>query len=170
MENGPFKIDRETLEVETNPYSWNTNANLIYVDQPLGTGLSMVDPNNLVKTEQEVSEDVYEFLSIFMELYPSFRGRDFYVFGESYAGHFVPNISNYIYHQDNANLNLKGVGIGNGLTNPWVQYSAYAEFSLQNKLIDWNTYMTMIPKFRACETMMQFGVKGGKEKCDALYG
>jgi carboxypeptidase C (cathepsin A) len=32
-------------------------------------------------------------------------------------------------------INLKGVAIGNGMTNPAVQFPAYADFALQNKLI-----------------------------------
>jgi cathepsin A (carboxypeptidase C) len=170
VENGPFRIDKKTMEVGTNPWSWNTRANLIYIDQPLGTGLSTVDPKNLIKTEQEISIEVYTFLTKFLELFPSLKGRDFYVFGESYAGHYVPNISNYIFHKKNPNLILKGAAIGNGLPDPWVQYSAYAEFSLYNQLISFDTYLKMLPLFRQCETMMQYNIKGGREKCDTLYG
>ena len=38
-ENGPFKIN-DNLTLKLNPYSWNTNANMLYVDQPVGTGYS----------------------------------------------------------------------------------------------------------------------------------
>lgn len=170
IENGPFRIDKKTLEVRTNPWSWNTQANMIYIDQPLETGLSTVDPQNLIKTEHTISEEVYIFLTKFLELFPSLKGRDFYVFGESYAGHYVPNISNYIFHQRNPNLTFKGAAIGNGLPNPWVIYSAYAEFSLQNKLITFDTYLKMLPLFKQCETMIQYNIKGGRQKCDTLYG
>lgn len=55
IENGPFRIDKKTLKVGTNPWSWNTQANLMYIDQTLGTGLSTDDPQDLIKTEQEIS-------------------------------------------------------------------------------------------------------------------
>lgn len=38
-ENGPFTI-KDDLSLKINPHSWNNNANLLYIDQPLGTGFS----------------------------------------------------------------------------------------------------------------------------------
>ncbi len=40
-ENGPWKINPD-LTLKTNPFSWNNNANVVYMDQPLGTGFSKV--------------------------------------------------------------------------------------------------------------------------------
>ena len=37
-ENGPFFIKNDKLE--KNMHSWNNNANMIYIDSPLGSGLS----------------------------------------------------------------------------------------------------------------------------------
>ena len=38
-ENGPFKI-RDDLTLQKNEYGWNRVANMLYVDQPVGTGFS----------------------------------------------------------------------------------------------------------------------------------
>jgi len=84
-ENGPYKITNETT-LESNPFSWNNKANLIYVDQPVGTGFSHAGFFDLVSTERGVARDFYEFLTKFFALYPQFAGRDFYISGESYAG------------------------------------------------------------------------------------
>ena len=32
-------------------------------------------------------------------------------------------------------INLKGIAIGNGLTNPAIQYGAYADYALMNGII-----------------------------------
>jgi len=170
VENGPWKINKETLEAETNPYSWNSHANLVYIDQPIGTGFSRADPKDYVKTEKEVANQVYQFLEEFYKRYPEFQGRDFYIFGESYAGHYVPNVANYVFNQRNPDIKLKGAAIGNGLPNPWIQYEGYAEYSLHNKLIGFEQYLSMVPKFRQCETMMQYLIEGGREMCDGLVG
>jgi len=45
-ENGPYNFRyngssvKERFTFEYNKYSWNNNANVMYVDQPLGTGFS----------------------------------------------------------------------------------------------------------------------------------
>ena len=38
-ENGPWTINKD-LTLKRNDYSWNKISNLLYVDQPLGTGFS----------------------------------------------------------------------------------------------------------------------------------
>jgi hypothetical protein len=54
-------------------------------------------------------------------------------------GHYAPAVAFKVYQASELGrgppINLKGVAIGNGLTNPAVQYGAYADFALQNKLI-----------------------------------
>lgn len=65
--------------------------------------------------------------------------------GESYAGHYVPAVSHRI-HSYNKNvapdkkINLKGLAIGNGLTNPAIQFGAYADYALMNKIIGQSTH------------------------------
>lgn len=33
----------------------------------------------------------------FYEMYPEFKGRELFVTGESYAGHYIPAISSYMH-------------------------------------------------------------------------
>ena len=39
VENGPYKVSKAG-NLSLNPYSWNSNANILYIDQPVGTGNS----------------------------------------------------------------------------------------------------------------------------------
>jgi hypothetical protein len=66
---------------------WNSNANIMWVDQPCGTGFSYGDDADFVKNEDEVAEDLYQFLQAFLAANEALQGREFFVFGESYGGH-----------------------------------------------------------------------------------
>ena len=73
-------------------------------------------------------------------MHPALADRDFYVTGESYAGHYVPAVSHRLFVEMNKpdvpeKINLKGFAIGNGLTDPGIQYGAYSDFALINKMI-----------------------------------
>jgi len=60
------------------------------------------------------------FLRGFLVENPQYEGRDFFITGESYAGHYVPAIAYYLEMEaTDVKLNLKGIAIGNGLTDPY---------------------------------------------------
>ena len=67
------------------------------------------------------------------KLFSSYRKNDFYTFGESYAGHYVPAVTHQIWQQNKkaapgtVHINLKGTSVGNGLTDPIIQYAYYPE-------------------------------------------
>ena len=138
-ENGPFTfkndIDMEDLTLESNPHSWNQNANLLFVDQPVGTGLSVGEYGNIPNNEDEVGRDFNKFIVGFLEANPEFKGRPLFVTGESYGGHYVPAISAYIVKHPHEDINLAGVAIGNGWVNPTVQHGHYVDFALENHLV-----------------------------------
>jgi carboxypeptidase C (cathepsin A) len=93
--------------------------------QPLGTGYSLVDPKDYVETEERVSKNIFEFLTKFLNKFPEFIGRYFYIAGESYGGKYVPNIAHYLNKQlffratkGEFGVQFKGFSIGNGMVNP----------------------------------------------------
>jgi len=132
-ENGPCKVNKGGDSTSINPFAWNTNATLIYIDQPTGTGYSY--GTDFDHDEVGVSNDMYDFLQQFFEKHSQFQGNPFYIFGESYAGHYVPAVSHRVWkgNKDAANdtlkINLQGVAVGNGLTDPEIQYAYYPEMA-----------------------------------------
>jgi vitellogenic carboxypeptidase-like protein len=141
-ENGPYYIT-ENLELTPNNNTWNLYYHMLYIDNPVGSGFSYVtDPNGYVTTEQEMATDLYAALLYFFHtLFPQYSKNEFYIFGESYAGKYIPVISSVIYQQNlkGSNfINLKGVGIGDGWVDPISQCTVYADFCYQTGLIDYN--------------------------------
>lgn len=113
-ENGPFTIN-EDLSLKKNEFSWNNKANLVFIDQPLGTGFSRcTNPMHYARNEDMVSETFFNFLKAFYKKYPEFNKRPLYITGESYAGHYIPAISHYIINHPTDEINFKGLAIGNG--------------------------------------------------------
>ena len=131
QENGPFIVNRETGEAEERTWSWNRNSNMLYVDQPLGTGFSECGSGNFSLDEHDVTHVFYKFFTRWLENpnFQQFKGRDLYVTGESYGGHYVPYISNMFFRSNNPDIRLKGLAIGNGLSDPDNQYTQYVPYA-----------------------------------------
>jgi cathepsin A (carboxypeptidase C) len=134
-ENGPCQVNKEGSNTTLNPYSWNSNANLLYIDQPSGTGFSY-PATSTDHDEAGVATDMYDFLQQFFKEHTQYQNLDFYTFGESYAGHYVPAVTHKIW-ENNKNLpgsaikiNLKGTSVGNGLTDPEIQYKYYPDMAI----------------------------------------
>ncbi|KAL0802665.1 hypothetical protein Bca101_057841 [Brassica carinata] len=63
-ENGPFKINKN-MSLAWNEYGWDQVSNLMYVDQPVGTGFSYTtDKSDIRHDEKGVSDDLYDFLPV----------------------------------------------------------------------------------------------------------
>lgn len=149
-----------------NPWAWNSNATVIWLDQPAGVGFSYGSETD--KDEADVAVDAYAFLQAFFKAHPLLQPLPFFVFGESYGGHYTPAIS-YAVAQGNAALApgdvkiaLTGVGIGNGLTVPADQYPKYAELAynysitkLGHPVITLATYEQMVRELDVCIPLIE---------------
>ncbi|GAX82651.1 hypothetical protein CEUSTIGMA_g10077.t1 [Chlamydomonas eustigma] len=138
-ENGPYSINADMTLTETK-YGWDRFHTTIFIDQPINTGFSYSEADeDRVFNEAGVAEDMLDFLQEFFVVHPELSERPFFVTGESYAGHYVPAVSHRVWlankQKEGTPINLKGIAIGNGLTNPEIQFPAYADFALENKLI-----------------------------------
>jgi carboxypeptidase D len=100
QENGPFLWQSGTYEPQPNPFSWTNLTNMIYVDQPIGTGLSPAAPGAPAKimNETDVARQFSGFWKNFMTTF-NMTGRKVYLTGESYAG---VSISEIFPNQNNA--------------------------------------------------------------------
>ncbi|CAI0454349.1 unnamed protein product [Linum tenue] len=95
----------------------------------------------------------------FFKGHPQFVNNDFYVTGESYAGHYIPALASRIYRGNKNNegihINLKGFAIGNGLTDPEIQYRAYPEFALATQLITQSDHDTLAQLVPTCQSSIK---------------
>ncbi|KAL9617339.1 MAG: hypothetical protein Q9160_007869 [Pyrenula sp. 1 TL-2023] len=122
MELGPASID-EKRDVHYNPYSWNSNASVIFLDQPVNVGYSY--SSSSVSNTVAAGKDVYALLTLFFKQFPQYATQPFHIAGESYAGHYIPVFAAEILSHKKRNINLQSVLIGNGLTDGLTQYAYY---------------------------------------------
>ena len=122
LELGPSSVD-ENLKLVYNPYSWNANASVIFLDQPVNVGFSY--SGSQVSDTVAAGKDVYALLTLFFKQFPQYAHQDFHIAGESYAGHYIPVFASEIMSHKKTNINLKSVLIGNGLTDALNQYPEY---------------------------------------------
>ena len=130
LENGPYKMDMEK-QLHYNPYTWSKVANMVYIDNPIGTGFSVAErPSDMDKMEDAVAADFHTFMLGYLAQHPEFEGRDFYITGESYAGHYIPAIAHMLvtFGKD-IPVNFKGIAIGNGWVDPVSQYPKYLDYA-----------------------------------------
>jgi carboxypeptidase D len=75
MEIGPYRLlDDKTLTY--NNGSWNEFANLLFVDNPVGTGYSFADTDSYVKELDEMADQFVAFLEKFFALFPEYEHDD----------------------------------------------------------------------------------------------
>jgi carboxypeptidase D len=75
MEIGPYRL-KDGSNLELNDGSWNEFANLLFVDNPVGTGFSYVDTNAYIHELDEMAGQLIIFLEKFFELFPEYEKDD----------------------------------------------------------------------------------------------
>lgn len=105
--------DSGTYEPQVNPFSWTNLTNMVWVDQPIGTGFSPYgdDAPANITNEVDIGRDFAGFWKNFMTTF-NMTGRKVYLTGESYAGQYIPYIASYMLDQNNTDYyNVKGIQI-----------------------------------------------------------
>jgi serine carboxypeptidase-like clade 4 len=161
FENGPYFLNRD-FSTYANPFSWNRNANIIYVDQPAGTGFSNTsDVQGIAASQDEIAIRLNAALNDFFgRAHPEFQDRRFFVFGESFAGTYIPWLTSKII--DEGTLNLVGIGIGDGTIDDLANFQTTADYALQNGLIlpEQADYIQQVI-LPACEDQISYLVTNG---------
>ncbi|OIW19930.1 hypothetical protein TanjilG_30844 [Lupinus angustifolius] len=141
-ENGPFRPNGEFLI--QNEYSWNREGNMLYLETPVGVGFSYAKGSSSYKTmnDEETARDNVVFLQGWFNKFPQYRNRDLFLAGESYAGHYVPQLAELMIEMNRKNkiFNLKGIALGNPVLEYVADFNSRAEFFWSHGLISDSTY------------------------------
>ncbi|KAL5543625.1 hypothetical protein UlMin_007409 [Ulmus minor] len=140
QELGPFRVHSDGKTLYKNKFSWNYAANVLFLESPAGVGFSYSNRSLDYKTggDSRTAADNYQFLVNWLERFPEYKDRDFYISGESYAGHYVPQLAHTILHHNKKAkiiINLKGILIGNAVLNDETDEQGMFDYLANHALI-----------------------------------
>ncbi|PQM42139.1 serine carboxypeptidase-like 45 [Prunus yedoensis var. nudiflora] len=138
-EHGPFKPSGDILL--KNDFSWNKVANMLYLDSPAGVGFSYSANKSFYGfvNDEITARDNLVFLQRWFDKFPDYKNRDFFIIGESYGGHYVPQLALLIV-QSKLKFNLKAIAIGNPLLDFNTDLNSKAEYLWSHGLISDATF------------------------------
>ena len=118
---------------------WTEDFNLLFLDAPLGVGLSHTSlESDLVSSSEEIASQVMTFLEKFVDRHhEQFPLPRFIIAGEDYAGHTIPLIVNLAQQTTRENpFQIIGMAVGNGHTHAPIQVITKAESAMIFGLVD----------------------------------
>ena len=160
FENGPVKIPSRPAgyccsstedPLEYNKYAWTHMAPMLYLEQPAGTGFSDgPEPH----TEKDLAGDMHSFLENFFVIFDDMLAKRLFIFGESYAGMFVPSIARQIYlknqEDSTVTINLAGIALGNGWMDAQMQGPTVIDYAWWHGMIDTTTRTLLHGEWEKC--------------------
>ncbi|KAF8118694.1 hypothetical protein N665_0002s0010 [Sinapis alba] len=115
---------------------------MLFLEAPVGVGFSYTNNSmDLHKLgDQVTAEDSLAFLTNWFVKFPEFRSNEFYIAGESYAGHYVPQLANAIYDRNkkvtkDSYINLKGFMIGNAVINEETDMAGLVDYAWSHAIV-----------------------------------
>ncbi|GAV72249.1 Peptidase_S10 domain-containing protein [Cephalotus follicularis] len=147
QELGPFLIRSNQTNLTLNQFSWNKVANMLFLEAPVGVGFSYTNNSKDLNVlgDQVTANDSHAFLISWFNRFPSFKSHDFYIAGESYAGHYVPQLADLIYERNkraskDSRINFKGFMIGNAVINDLTDTSGFVDYGWSHAIISDHLY------------------------------
>ncbi|XP_076957529.1 serine carboxypeptidase 1-like [Bidens hawaiensis] len=137
MELGPFRVNADNTTLSYNKYAWNNIANVLFLESPAGVGYSYSNTSSdYITDDVQTAKDSYAFLIYWLERFPEYKTRDFYITGESYAGHYVPQLAHLILKNNKITnqtvINLKEIAISIGFTS---NFKLFVDIGYKNELV-----------------------------------
>jgi carboxypeptidase D len=97
LENGPIRVTKtgptnDDYSIGMAPEgSWNDIADIVFIDQPVGTGFSY--GNSYLDRMEAGADEFVTFLRLFTIKYPEYKDAHVFLAGESYAGKYLPHFT-----------------------------------------------------------------------------
>ncbi|KAJ9562171.1 hypothetical protein OSB04_007331 [Centaurea solstitialis] len=167
-EVGPFRINKGATGLHLNKFSWNIVANILFLETPAGVGFSYSNRSSDLQDtgDRRTAQDSLQFVIRWMERFPRYKHREVYIAGESYAGHYVPQLARQILKYNSVTgsniINLKGIMVGNAVTDNYYDNLGTVTYWWSHAMISDKTYHQLI---NTCD----FRRQKNSNECESLY-
>jgi carboxypeptidase D len=142
--NGPMLWQPGTFQPIPNKWSWHRLTNVVWIDQPLGTGFSQGTPT--ATSEKDVAEQFMAFWPNFVNTF-SIQGYKVYVTGSSYGGMYAPFISSAMLDRnDTQYFNVSGMALWDGLLS---KVMLAEDIPIASYVDKWKTFLPFNDTFAA---------------------
>ncbi|KAK9077155.1 hypothetical protein SSX86_005491 [Deinandra increscens subsp. villosa] len=149
-ELGPFRINSDGKTLFMNDYAWSNVANMLFLESPAGVGFSYSNTTSDYDKsgDKNTADDAYIFLVNWLARFPQYKTREFYITGESYAGHYVPQLAYTIVRNNKKTnqtiINIKGIAIGNAVMDDETHFKGKFDHWWSHAIISDTTHDAII--------------------------
>eukprot|EP01126_Amoeba_proteus_P025549 TRINITY_DN2545_c0_g1_i3.p1 TRINITY_DN2545_c0_g1~~TRINITY_DN2545_c0_g1_i3.p1 ORF type:complete len:386 (-),score=73.02 TRINITY_DN2545_c0_g1_i3:115-1272(-) len=159
------------LDVNLNPrpINWVQSANVLFIDNPVGTGYSYVTSNDaFCTTDQQIGIDLVTTLKSFVRRHSVFQKNPLYIFSESYGGKMATSFGVALLDAINKKqitVNFKGVTLGDSWISPISFVDAWADYLLSTSEVDNKGYEQIVSVAKQCDQAVASGSWGDATNC-----
>ncbi|EDV23153.1 uncharacterized protein TRIADDRAFT_58150 [Trichoplax adhaerens] len=134
-EIGPLDIN-----LKPRKSTWLSRANLLFIDNPVGTGWSYVDNSSLYTTDvDQIASDLVVAIKVIFNQIPKMRKVPFYIFAESYGGKMTVAFAIQLKKAIASNsiqCNFHGVALGDSWISPYDYVNTWGPYLFALSLLD----------------------------------
>ena len=141
LESGPEKLSVDPANASNwllspRTHTWVQYANMLYVDNPVGTGFSYTKhAGGFSTSDEDIATNLVLFLKGFLDKHVEFQNQPFWVMCESYGGKMTAYFGAALLDAK-LPIDFKGVALGDGWVDPIGCMQSYGPWMQANGLIN----------------------------------
>ncbi|XP_066959558.1 retinoid-inducible serine carboxypeptidase-like [Macrobrachium rosenbergii] len=126
-EMGPYDINGNKR-----PYAWTKSANLLFVDNPVGTGYSYVEDDSALTTDNlQIANDLVACVKEIFKANPDLEKMPFFVYAESYGGKMTVDFAlafDQAIKNGEVTSDFRGVALGDSWISPMDSINSWGPY------------------------------------------